>query len=346
LGNLETEFVVSAGNIQERCIVNIRNWNGWLVGAGLLLGCTSLEAQTLQVDCGGGGSLSSINAALKALGSYGSDVAVTIDVKGACNENLAIRNLARLTIAGMPGASISDASNGTRDVIAVDNSRLTLTGMTVNGSVNTDGVDCYNGAYCYLVGNTIQGAYDGVGIYKTATGVVVGGVLQNNAATGLQVLGEATAVGATIQRNPTGVNVVQGGRAGVNVGDPVFYPVPTDTPVLVVSNGVGIFVGQGAEVKCTGCTIRNNTAQGILADVSAAVSVIPSYNYDGSVFQATITNNGSVGVYVGDLASATFTGNSSVSGNAQPNIDCNAATAVTRGAIAAAGGATYTNCSH
>jgi hypothetical protein len=277
----------------------------------------------------------------------GNDAAYTIGVKGACHENLVIKDLGALTIAGSAGASISDASNGTRDVIAVDNTRVTISAMTINGNVNTDAVACYNNAYCHLLDNTIQGGYAAVGIYKTARGVVVGGVLQNNFATGLQVGGEATASGVTIQGNPTGVNVTRGGRASVGIADPVFDPVASDAQSLVVNNGRGIFVGEGAELRCGGCTIRNNSSDGIHLDVSAALSVTPAFAYfDGASFHATITNNAGVGVYVGELSSATFTGQTSVNGNGQPDIACNSATAVTRGAIAATGGTAHTNCSN
>lgn len=328
-------------------MVRVVNRNRWLVVASLMIGCACAHAHSVQVNCGGEGQFSSIGAALKHLGSLGNDAPYTISVKGACHENLVIKDLGPLTIAGTAGASISDASNGSRDVIAVDNTRVTIIAMTINGNVNTDAVDCYNNAYCHLVDNTIQGGYDAVGIYKTARGVVVGGVLQNNFATGMQISGEAFADGVTIQGNPTGVNVTRGGRGTVGITDPVFDPVPAVAQALIANNGIGIFVGEGAEFRCEGCTIRNNGSDGIHADVSAAVSVTPAYAYfDQTFLQSTINNNSGVGVYIGDLSSATFTGQTSVNSNGQPDIACNSATAVTRGAIAAAGGAAHTNCSN
>jgi hypothetical protein len=322
------------------------NSKKWFLIACLTIGWTCAHAHSVQVNCDGDSQFSSISAALRYLSSLGTDTPNTISVKGSCHENPVIRDLGRLTIAGSAGASISDASNGTRDVIVVDNTRLTVSGMTINGNVNTDGIDCYHGAYCFLVNNTFQGAYDGVGIYKTATGVVVGGVLQNNFATGIQVSGEATMTGVTIRANPIGVNVTRGGRALIGVGDPVFDPVPTDTPVLIINNGIGAFVGEGAELRCAGCTIRNNSGDGMHVDLSAAISVTSAFAYDGTIFQSTITNNAGSGVYIGDLSSAAFSGQPSVSGNGRLDIDCNSATAVTRAAIAAAGGAVHTNCSN
>jgi probable HAF family extracellular repeat protein len=104
--------------------VNI-NRRGWPIIASLLIGCSCAHAQALQVDCGGGGPIFSINAALNAVDRFASGVPITISVSGACPENLMSGDFDRLTIAGNPGASISDASNAARDVIALDNSRLT-----------------------------------------------------------------------------------------------------------------------------------------------------------------------------------------------------------------------------
>jgi hypothetical protein len=310
----------------------------------LLLGSVAANARTLQVHCGTHSGLTSIGAALNELKQSSDGGPATIVVTGGCVENVVIKDLDRLTIAGEPGASISDASNGTRDVVVVNESSVTLSGLAINGNANTDGVDCYNGSRCTLIGGTVQGAYDGVGIYKTAVGSLTGTVLQNNAYSGLRVVGDAGGHGITIRGNPFGVAVIDGGRALLVEGDPVFYPLPTDTPLLVVSNGTGVLVGEGAAFQCGGCTIQNNSSDGVHADVSAAISIGPSFNYDGLTYQSTITQNSGVGVYVGDLASAVFLGGTSVSGNAQPDIACNSPTAVTRGALAAAGGNAHTNC--
>jgi hypothetical protein len=310
----------------------------------LPLCAAAANARTLQVHCGTHSGLTSIGEALNDLKHSNDGSPATIVVTGGCVENVVITDLDHLTIAGEPGASISDASNGTRDVVVVNNSNVTLSALAINGNANTDGVDCYNGSHCTLIGGTVQGAYDGVGIYVSAVGTLAGTVLQNNAGFGLRVSGEAGGHGITIQGNPVGVIVTRGGRTALNEGDPVFYPLPTDTPLLVVNNGTGVLVGEGAEFQCGGCTIRGNSGDGVHADVSAAISIGPTFDYDGSTYQTTITQNAGVGVYVGDLSSAVFLGATSVSGNAEPDIACNSPTAVTRGALAAAGGNAHTNC--
>src|SRR5271154_1845171 len=75
-------------------------------------------------------SLSSIGAALKLVQNAGPN---TINVSGACHENLLIKDTSLLTIAGSSGASLSDASGGTADVIDLRNSQVTITGMTIDG---------------------------------------------------------------------------------------------------------------------------------------------------------------------------------------------------------------------
>ena len=63
----------------------------------------------------------------------------------------------------------------------------------------------------------------------------------------------------------------------------------------------------------------------------------------------SITGNTGSGVSVNDVSIAQFGGNAHVTGNAAPNIACNAATVVTAGAIAAASGISglpYTNCAN
>src|SRR5271154_2132355 len=135
----------------------------------LLMGSTA-GAATLYVNCGGRAGLTSIGAALKVLQSTEIHGPNTVNVSGACNENILVKNLDRLTLNALSGASIRDASNGADDVINVNNSYgFTLKGFTVTAvNANNDGVSCYYGSSCTLIGNTLQGGFDGVGVYQTA----------------------------------------------------------------------------------------------------------------------------------------------------------------------------------
>jgi hypothetical protein len=316
----------------------------------LLLIATSARAgesgTTLYVHCGAGSGLNSIGAALKALQHSEGTGPTTINVSGACHENVLIQNIDRLTIAGSRGASLTDASGDTADVVDIRNSNVTISGMTIDGlsGVNQDAVDCEQGSHCTLLGNTIRGEAEPVGVYTLSSALIVGGVLQNGTATGIFAFGDVTAAGVFIQGNPVGVVVNFGGRARMVGLDPASFPGFAKAQTTIESNGAGVRVIQ-AQFACAGCIIQGNGGDGINGDVSAEVRLSPFYPHDGSSVAPSVTANTGHGVYLGDLTSGSFTGPpSTVSGNGQPDIECKSATAVTRGALVAAGGAAHTNC--
>jgi hypothetical protein len=326
-------------------IVNIKQ--SLIASALLLLLGSAAQAGTLWVNCGGKVGLNSIGAALKLLQGPFSVGANTINVSGACRENILINNMDQLTIAGSNGASITDASGGAADVVDIRNSHVTIAGMTIDGlsGVNNDAVDCEQASLCRLIGNTIQGDADVVGVYNLSSALIVGGVIQNGTSDGIFALGDVVAAGVAIQGNPVGVIVRNGSRTRLRVADPASDPILAITQSTVVDNGAGIQVTQGAEFSCSGCIVQNNSGDGIHIDVSAAVTIQATTASNGSTIPPAVTRNSGNGVYVGDLSSATFKGASTVIGNGQPDISCNSPTSVTRGALAAAGAA-HTNCTN
>ena len=311
----------------------------------LLMAASTVRAATLYVECGGKGPLTSIGAAVKVAKYAGPS---TINVSGACRENVLIQNMDLLTIAGSKGASITDASGGTADVLNIQNSRVTITGMTIDGlsGANNDAVNCQQGSHRTLIGNTIQGDADCVGVYSTASAVIVGGVLQNGTSDGIFTFGDVVTVGVLIQGNPVGVVVRFGGRVRMGVVDPASFPGFARTPTTIENNGAGVQVLQ-AQFACAGCVIQGNAGSGINGDVSSEVRVQPAFLPDGSQVAPSVTGNAGNGVFLGDLSSGIFAGPpSTVSGNGQPDIVCNSPTSVSRGALAAAGGAAHTNCTN
>ncbi len=77
----------------------------------------AVSAATLYVNCGGKSDLTRIGAALRVLQYSEGPGPSTINVLGACNENVVIRRLDRLTLNAVNGgASVSDASGGKRDL--------------------------------------------------------------------------------------------------------------------------------------------------------------------------------------------------------------------------------------
>ena len=82
----------------------------------LLLSAGSVaQALTLSVDCSSKERINSIGAALKVLQGPLGSLPNTINVSGACNENILIQNMDRLTLNAVGGASITDASYGTHE---------------------------------------------------------------------------------------------------------------------------------------------------------------------------------------------------------------------------------------
>src|SRR5271167_4705675 len=107
----------------------------------LLLG-SAAQAGTLWVNCGGKGGLNSIGAALKSLQNFESREPTTINVSGACHENVVIQSIDRLTLTAVNGASIIDPSGGSLSTVTIDDSRdVAINGFTINGGVGgADGV--------------------------------------------------------------------------------------------------------------------------------------------------------------------------------------------------------------
>ena len=322
----------------------------FLLTACLLVAAAAADATTLSVKCGGGGGgdegLTSINAALKALRNSESHGPATINVSGPCHENVLIQNIDRLTMNAFGGATISDASNGTSDVIDVANS----SGFTLNGfsivttcdatclnSGGFDAVSCYQGSDCLLINNTISGAGNGgaVGVYALSKVLIEGGTLQNNWA-GLFTndSGEMFVLGATIQNNTYGVYMNHGGNITLRVGaDGV-------TPTVISHNsyqGIATNIGSTVILKAP-ANITNNGADGIFLALGAKAFV-----GGGGPGAVSIAGNGSSGVSVNDGANALFGLRASVTGNGQLDVACNGATAVTQGATINIGGG-RTNC--
>ena len=295
----------------------------------LALSASTVRATTLNVTCGGKSGFTSIGSALKSLQYSEGHGPITINVTGACHENVVIHNTQQLTLNGVNGASISDASNGNADAIDVDNSVVTISGFTIDGGI--DGISCYNGTYCQLLGNTIEGARDNaIFIFLTSRATINGGVLQHNGG-GLGVWGaDVYARSLAVQDNDgIGVSVGRGGRLSFT------RSVSND------NQGYGIWL-QGSNLTCNPCTVTGDQDVGVYMDSGSVAE------FSGNAGPIVINSIGAgLGVLVGDLTTSIFHGTVSVTGSGGAlAITCNSVTSATRNAIAAAGGAGNTNCTN
>jgi hypothetical protein len=307
---------------------------------------------TLSVNCNASEEgLNTINAALQHLKKTPVAGPSTINVTGTCREYVLIQNMDRLTLNAVNGASIVDTSNGTREVIDVENSHgFTLSGFTVTATCpsscmnggGADAVSCYYGSDCMLINNAISGAANGsgIGVYAVSKAVVQGGTVQNNYY-GLFTndSGEINVMGVTSQNNVVGVFLNHGGSVLIHGGaDGV-------TPSIIRNNtaqGIGTELGATVVVKAP-AEITGNGGEGISLVLGSKL-----FAGGGGPGAVSITGNAGPGVSINDVSIAQFRRTPSVTGNASPNIACNAPTVVTVGAIAAAGGAglPFTNCSN
>jgi hypothetical protein len=289
-----------------------------------LLFASAANATTLTVNCGVRGGLNSIGAALKVLQSAESRGPNTINVSGACRENVVIQSLDRLTLNAAPGASITDKSGGTASVIDVEDSRdVAINGFTVNAGPGPDfsGVTCGDYSTCRLSRNVIQGGGgSGFTVFGQAQATLNGDTLQNNKGAGLFLRSGAR---------------VRGG------------------PFTSSGNGQGINIGRQAFAYIT-ATIEQNTNQGVVAQFQSTLELTGSISgnggqgaivREGSVARfttATINGNGAAGVLIQDLSMVTFNGTTVTGNGGGTDVVCDPQYSATRGTPDVGSGTT--NC--
>jgi len=270
----------------------------------LLMSAGVGKAATLSVNCAAKEGLHSIGAALKVLQNGEGHSSSTINVSGACHENVVIQSLDRVTLTAVNGASVTDASGGTLDVINIEDSRdVAINGFTINaGSGNgINGITCGDFSLCRLSGNLIQGATlgAGFGVFGGAEASVDGDTFQNNG-TGLQSnSGSKVRTGGqgrpiTSKGNGSGIRAVRQGY--------VFLQATVEN-----NSEVGVWVAFHSTVELSGSTISHNTP-----GLGVFVWESSSARFTGGT---SITNNAGSGVVIQDLSMVLFD-TTTVTGNA------------------------------
>ena len=275
-----------------------------------------VRAATLYVSCGGKTGFSSIGAALKALQYSEGHGANTINVSGSCHENVVIQSLDRLTLNAINGASVSDASGGSLDVILIQDSRdVSVNGFTINAGSgpNANGIDCSEYSLCRLSGNVIQGAAgdSGVAVFAASNATLDGDTLQNNG------------IGLLVR---TGSTVRSGGQG---------------RPITAQNNGQGINIARNATVAIA-VVITNSSNVGARARFHSTMDLSGSISGSGSAgvyiseassawLGATISANAGPGVLIQDLSMVTFTGGTVTGNGGGADVVCNPQFSATRG---------------
>jgi hypothetical protein len=296
----------------------------------LLLTAAATHALTLHVNCGQQTGLTTIGAAIKVVQSFEESRPVTVLVTGACQENVVIQGIDRLTLTAVNGASITDASGGKLDVISIQDSRdVAINGFTISagadGVSGSNGIDCFNVSVCRLSGNVIQGAADGAGLQVSQQSW-------------------ATVLGDTLQNNFVGLMVLS--RGGVRDGGP-------GRSLISRGNSQGIHMERTAFAFVT-AVVENNTFEGAEVSGNSSLVIGGSISGNGGVgalvregsfarFQfGTISGNAGGGVLLKDLSMGDFIFGTTVTGNGGTDVVCSPQFAATRGTGSIGGGTT--NC--
>jgi hypothetical protein len=291
---------------------------GWaiLIAAGMSAAADG-QAASVTVRCGGGGedAFPSISAALAHLDARATN---TIAVYGACQENLSITDFNHLTLNANAGASISDASRATNNVILITSSQtVTLNGFTINGAVL-----CQVSSFCRFTGNTFQNARGGIGPQGGASlsdGVYIraashasfsGDKMVNNSRFGMTVTGGSFA-------EATAITVSGNAVAGMFLA---VGPTVLLNNVTIANNGYfGIYVRDHSTLFITDSEVTGNGGTGV--SLESGSEAFLSATVTGNV----ITGNGNYGVLIADLSLANsdgVTGNSISGNSAQPDVQC------------------------
>lgn len=292
----------------------------------MLLGTTTTHANDVSVDCNNPKKDNSIQAALDALDKQGPH---TITVSGACFEYVLIQGFDQLNLIANQGASIDDRNPGVPEppengfMLSINTSRLVrVDGFAINGG--NDGVGCFAFASCQFHNNTVQGATGfAMTVGRHSAAELINNTIQNSGGGLLVSFGNSEAVmfGGAIQgiTSPTdpadpnflgypAIEVSQGGSLRIALGGLPRVLIQNNTfdGVHVSDNSTFVLFGQAVQIS-------DNGGFGIAVDRGSVLEM-----QGGNI----ITNNGSNGIAVGESSFAFVPPNTTLSGNAEPQLAC------------------------
>ena len=303
--------------------MNKRLAHGLLTFFVLVLLGSAAYATDVSVDCNNPKKNNSIQAALDALGKQGPH---TITVSGACFDKVVISGFDQLNLIANQGASINDPAPGVTPertfLLEINTSRLVLVdGFTFNGGIS--GIGCFAFSSCSLRNNTVQGAADfAVVIGRHSSAELLSNTIQNSAG-GLQVTfgGDAVMFGGTIQGITSTTDPEDPGFLGypaVDVSQHAYLRIRRfESPVLIQNNTFdGVRVSGNSTFVLLlnqGVTITANGGSGIVLNHGSVLEILGGH---------IITNNSGNGVWVGESSFAFIPPNTTLTGNAEPQVAC------------------------
>jgi hypothetical protein len=288
-----------------------------------LLMAGSMQASTINVQCGGSQNPTSITAALLLVNPAGPN---TLNISGTCNENVVINKFNRLTLSGRSGSRVTDASGKTaQTILVIDSTDVVFQNMNVDGGIA--GIQCDSFSVCRFTGVTVRNSGAGIQITQSRA-----------------------------ELDTTSIRHTQNGLASLDGSS-----VRLDFGVDIENSENGIDVQDGSSLNAINATVTNNQMQGVYVSDGAHLSLSSttiSGNRNGVAVQShssvdfgagnTVTGNQDFGVYLFDLSYATFNPGNNITGNDTSgtgalDVQCFAQFTATRGALNNIGGGT-TNC--
>lgn len=253
------------------------------------------SADTFTVAC----PADSLNAAVMAAKSASPSGPHTINVAGACVENVSVIDMSNLTIQGSPGASLTGAAGGgnPQAVLLVQNSQsFRLNDMIVNGVPSRQHAVAFTAANGVVQGSTIQGApQNGLLIQNTSSVNVRNSTIQNNGANGILAVVQSAvnAQGTTIIGNGASGLVLAMSASGSLNGDDPSTPSVVERIEIANSAFSGISVNGASSLSGSGAhLIHHNALSGVRVSGGSNVS----FGGQSSSLPMEIYQNGSRGI--------------------------------------------------
>ena len=269
---------------------------------------SSVEAATIPVNCGVGGS--GVTSAIQS-----ANPGDTVQVTGSCNENVLVRNEKQRILVDGGGTASLTAGSGT--VFTIRGKGIVIQGFTISGGSN--GISVERGSNATIQNNTVQNAVNrGIIIQQFAFAVIMNNTVQNNGSDGILIADTSHArIGFNQVSDPApSPNTIQNnGDRGINVAKTSSARIYGNTISNNASDGVGVFKASHADLASN--TINGNGtsfSQGVCGanptgcnGVSAAQNSSVQLGEDNPVDftdqpNITTVNNASFGIRCGSGA--------------------------------------------
>lgn len=198
----------------------------------------------------------------------------TIQVSGACSENVAILSeVVRITLDGQGKTVIQAPPKG--DGFFIRGREITVKGFTITGGrdgIHLSGVAA--GASANIVGNTIRKTgRHGIHLDHSSVGRIAGNTIEDVRASGIDVAeGSVARIGYLLRPLGHGPNTIRGaGEHGI--------AVTRGSSARIVGNaiennkGSGVFVTRNSQADIFGNSISGNAGNGITASHNGGVNL-------------------------------------------------------------------------